>query len=943
MRKVILLAALALMVPLAFYGCSGNDGATGANGAAGLPGAPGTPGTPGPGGTALVADMHGPAAVAAEEPAKYMVNIKITSATADAAGVATVNFTVEKASDNSAVIGIPPITAGIFKLAPAGGGLSYNRWVPYIYRVGRTVNAGYREGTSTSSPGYGTLVDHGDGSYTYTFKTNLSTATYAFPINNVSLVGYDRSLTHRVSVYMGGHSGPTGEGDFDFVPNGSAVTQTRNIVQTASCKKCHGPDFAGHGGDRVTVQGCNGCHSPNSAMVNSPANGGTTESIEMAAMIHKIHAGHELPSSQGPDGQFYDNPYTGADETADNYHIGATPYAYTVGSLGASWRTAAFPAVLANCEACHTSTSSTEPVENVDNWKTVPSRVACGSCHDTTSFAAGSTSHGAYDNDSACAACHPASGSNLAVANAHNWTTKDERNISEYNVAVTVSAPTNGEYFVDGETPVISIALTDNATGTPVAPNSVIQDPTAEGCGPVTNALGITTCNQAKDGLFTGASVYVTGPRAQRIPVLTYAARAAVRSANAGPWDLSAGGTFTIVVDSGMPMVTYDNAFYYEGYGADVVHSGTITVTVDNTGFANPALATPTEVAAKLNADVLFGERAVAYVDEARVGNANAGKLAIRSRGISKMELTTTNKLRVVERTAQPNVRVLASPPGIFATTGDASFGVAGGAVSVRIMTNPANTDPKANFPASGAITYTLDPVDDLVPGTYVINVEYADRGRGPSIANGGINPPEPPYIDYVTPSVAVATFQVKQAAPEKPIADGCTACHWSDADRGFVLDFPRHHKIVNEQAVDQCGGCHMYKSGMNAAKITAAGNPADFGTKPLSRRTHAFHAGSTLNYPTLTVGHEETSAFGRNWRITYPMDLRNCESCHPVGPDPKNPITSGTWKTNPNRLACMGCHDSDAATAHMKLQTVDPTPLAPFSGDEQESCKACH
>jgi hypothetical protein len=75
-------------------------------------------------------------------------------------------------------------------------------------------------------------------------------------------------------------------------------------------------------------------------------------------------------------------------------------------------------------------------------------------------------------------------------------------------------------------------------------------------------------------------------------------------------------------------------------------------------------------------------------------------------------------------------------------------------------------------------------------------------------------------------------------------------------------------------------------------------------------------------------------------------MDIRNCQSCHPgpyptaTGPPAK---TSGTWMTNPNRLACMGCHDSDAATAHMDIQTHDPTPLAPFSGDEQESCKACH
>ena len=39
----------------------------------------------------------------------------------------------------------------------------------------------------------------------------------------------------------------------------------------------------------------------------------------------------------------------------------------------------------------------------------------------------------------------------------------------------------------------------------------------------------------------------------------------------------------------------------------------------------------------------------------------------------------------------------------------------------------------------------------------------------------------------------------------------------------------------------------------------------------------------------------------------------------------------------------CSGCHDSDAARAHMKIETYDPTPNDPWSGDEQEACQACH
>jgi predicted CXXCH cytochrome family protein len=397
-----------------------------------------------------------------------------------------------------------------------------------------------------------------------------------------------------------------------------------------------------------------------------------------------------------------------------------------------------------------------------------------------------------------------------------------------------------------------------------------------------------------------------------------------------------------------MPMLAYNIAHDYEGYGADELISGDIKVTLPAAGaalnalFDNTAAATAAEVAAWLNANATFKERAIAYVDEALAGNANAGKLAIRSRGASKRNSSG----EVIETFAQRNIQLVAMPvAGMFAAADTApattSWKTAGGADSVRKMTTANATNPKAVFSAAN-IQYTLDPVDDLVPGTYIIHVEYGDAGRGPNIESGGINPPEPPMIDYRTPSVAITTFNVKTDklsttqkgtdGTEKPVAGNCTACHWSSAGTGFVLDNPRHNKLFDEKATDRCGGCHDYLSGQ---KPDAATQLSYNGS--LSKRVHAVHNGSALNYPTLTVGHEETSAFGRNWRITYPMNIRNCESCHPAA------TTSGTWQTNPNRLACMGCHDSDAASAHMKAQTYDPTPLAPWSGDEQESCKACH
>ena len=934
-------ALLLLLVGLA--ACTTQAGPVGPAGPAGPAGPSGPKGAQGPtGGAVRIADVHGASVVKAEDelqgaPAnpKFLADIKVTAATVNAAGVATVTFTLSNAG--VPVTSIPTGTSvrvGMFKLAPKTAGQSYNSWVSYYWttQTAGTANASagnvawpmaatYKVSQATrETVDITKLKNNGGGSYTWTFLQNLGTATMPSPAINPTTtvpVGYDPALTHRVLVDLGGHAGPTGEATLDFVPNGSAVTQTRNIVQTATCQKCHGPEFAGHGGDRVTVDGCVTCHSPNTYDAQS------SESMEMAVMIHKIHAGNELASVAGPDGQYYDNPNTPVDETKDN-----GVYAIWGNSNSRhSWEGAAFPANISNCEACHTGTA-----KDIANWKTVPSRAACGSCHDNVNFKTGanhSPQKLAQTNDDSCGGCHSAT----AIVDYHNWTNKDIRNIPEFDVTITTDTPQRG-YYIEGEKPVVTVVLKDKATGTAIDHTTIVQDPAGEGCIPKPGAEG-TQCTVPRDGLFTAANIYVVGPRSDKVVNLTYASRATVRSATAGPWDLSAGGgSLSVKVDSGMTLLTYNNDKAYEGYGADELIGGDVTVKLPAKGdtlnalFANPAAATAAEVAAWLNADATFHERAIAYVDEALAGNANAGKLAIRTRGVAK----TDKAGNVTETYNQRSIQLIAMPAaGMFAAADTApaatSWKTAGGADSLRKMTVANATNPKAVFSAAN-IKYTLDPVDDLVAGTYIIHVEFADAGRAPAPAN----PAEPPYVDYRTPSVALATFQVGTAKVEKPVAGNCTTCHWSSAGIGFVLDNPRHDKIFDEKATDRCGGCHDYLSGQNPTTTTQLRYAG-----ALSNRVHSIHNGANLNYPTITVGHEETSAFGRNWDIAYPMDVRNCESCHPAA------TTSGTWMTNPNRLACSGCHDSDAATGHMKANTYDPTPLAPYSGDEVESCKACH
>jgi len=802
----------------------------------------------------------------AADNAKYFVTATITGATADENGKATVNFKVEDKDENP-IVGITGADFNIAKLVPKGEGRAFNKWVAYIYRQevvkdsdkgdwpnpdGTEAYQAYREPDSQ-----GTLADHGDGTYTYVFKTNLTQAMAGnMPIS------YERNLTHRVSVMIGGHSGPTADANFDFVPDGSPVTETRNIVETATCQNCHGEfNFHGHGGDRLTMENCVTCHNPDQLDAQSG------ETVDMAPMIHKIHAGSELASIAGEDGIVFDNPATEVDESVDN----GTYAIWGHRNSKHTWWNAGFPAVIENCTTCHQGSG-----EDVDNWKTVPSRDACGSCHDDVDFVTGKNHKDLpQENDDMCAMCHKVNEGSLSVVESHDWTDDDPRNIPEFTIDLSVSQPANGTHFVAGESPMVTIVINEDAA--PIDHTTIVEDTDGhEGC--------LEDGCPDRDGKFYHAYLFVHGPRSLRNPVLTTAARVEVVSSSAGPFDLGAeDAALSLVVDGGKALKTKYASI-----------SGAITVNVEDGTWGDVKAATPAEIVDWLNANGAFAARAIAYLE--------GDKVAIRSRNLGDFYSLKLEPGAVTDAVFDGNTSVQ--------TIG--GYYVSNNAIQYE---DPAKNDPKAAWTA-GAITYTLDPVDDLKPGTYVASVEIADRGR----------------IDrnnYRTPSVARVTFQVGTPTEELPPAENCASCHQGPDGRGFVLDFMRHYKEFDDAAVDGCGACHDYQN-RDATGAYAGG-------RPISKRVHAVHNGSSLNYPLATVEYPNDPITGRNWNITFTQDIRNCEACHP------DYTTSGSWKTEASRLPCSGCHDSDAATAHFKLQTYDPTPADPWNGDEEESCKTCH
>ncbi|MBI2858683.1 MAG: hypothetical protein HYX90_06370 [Chloroflexi bacterium] len=224
---------------------------------------------------------------------------------------------------------------------------------------------------------------------------------------------------------------------------------------------------------------------------------------------------------------------------------------------------------------------------------------------------------------------------------------------------------------------------------------------------------------------------------------------------------------------------------------------------------------------------------------------------------------------------------------------------------STSYVTNDLRVDAPKQDPAitrtAAAITYQLGDTAALKNGTYTVFVQARPQNATAS-------------------AVALANFQVGTETPELMVATNCVDCH---------RDTNMHGSYPLKMAPDLCKSCHDYDRNQ-AGKVGWNNSNNGFGAAPLARRVHGVHYGRYVSKPTEI---HRTFDFSE---VIFPQDVRNCTKCH----DPKG---STAWKENPSRLACNACHDSVAAIAHTSQMTTDPTPADPWSGDEVESCKACH
>jgi len=438
------------LIALAIAGCGGGGGggttASTSGGTTGGGTSASTTVTP-PTGTPIDAATLSSTEFAALAPSGAVTSVAINSppvvtfqvTDVNGRGIKNLGFTSKKTTD--LVANLQNMSFTLAKLVPGTNG-SPSKWISYLAMnpaTTTTADAPRRPSWET----FGTLVDNGDGTYKYTFYTDITKikdfiAAQTFTAPNAAAdlgdLTYDPTLLHRLVIRVGGVARGTGTNTADGSNSGvTAVTMgtqknivfdwypatgktvaaddpnQREIVKVSACFECH-EKFTFHGGGMQDTKFCVTCHTDQRKYGRTEAVAGTTTTFDSAKgtylvdgraigwlpnYVHKIHMGERL--------------------TKTGYNYAAVKF-----------NEVTYPQPIQNCKKCHDGTAgAANQTAQGDNWKNVPSRLACGSCHDGINFATGkgltladaenglTTSTyghvgGAQADDKSCALCHSA-------------------------------------------------------------------------------------------------------------------------------------------------------------------------------------------------------------------------------------------------------------------------------------------------------------------------------------------------------------------------------------------------------------------------------------------------------------------------------------------------------------------------------------------------------
>ncbi len=279
-------------------------------------------------------------------------------------------------------------------------------------------------------------------------------------IYNLQAVSDEKPGTYTASLWAVAKSDPLDQAMLlQDLQIGTDAVETQ-IVDKDKCAQCHlgadngqfyfhhvDPSSSGSPGnpslESWPVRTCKSCHNTEGyAAYRDPADSSVRIPDPIVHRVHGVHKGAGLENPRNND------PATGI--FRDYIHV-------------------EFPADIKNCTYCHVD----------DRWKTMPSRLACGACHDNiwfgtlASIPATAEAHpgGAQFNDTGCSFCHPANtGGIMPVAVAH----KIDRS-TEFAVELSMTPPVNGTHYVAGELPQISVILKNRSTGAAIDPATITE------------------------------------------------------------------------------------------------------------------------------------------------------------------------------------------------------------------------------------------------------------------------------------------------------------------------------------------------------------------------------------------------------------------------------------------------------------------------------------
>jgi OmcA/MtrC family decaheme c-type cytochrome len=940
MKSIFIRIGLLALIISGLAGCGG-----GSDGAAGAPGTAGTPGTNG--------NEVNATSLSTEQWLALKPSIDPTSITVTINSPPVVKFKVTDQYGNPLVglggqrklsTALVPTNYNMFftlaKLVPVVGGPS--KWVNYLVTkpvAPLTANASVADGmtwlgTYPTPEQEGTLVDNGDGSYQYTFLRDIKHA--AAIVAGLTDAGanvkadlgdltYDPTLTHRLGIVIQGSQPGTGVNTpnnvqittpvpmvntfnigFDFVPNGSPVTTTRDIVVKDSCSECHQGRGIGHvtSNSGITTNPTNGvpagafigrnnprlcvtCHTDQTKygfvnVTEAVGVSGLPQSLTTSyfrtvdgnaaftypRMIHQTHMGNQLVK-------------TGYNLNGHCNSPGQTGYnaAKPVANQAQCYNQFEYPQDVRNCTKCHDgSVNAVNKTTNGDNWMNVPSRLACGSCHDGINFTTGlgitlfdkftdlknkvavGTTHtghqgGTQTDDSLCSSCH----GGAAIALYHGP-------IAVINTAGMLSIdPAPAENASRLSASLAASLRTMSATITSAAVSAVD--------GSVT--VNFTLADSAGAAVDMPASGVVA-------PVYTTNAVTGVVSVGT---QLTPFKSLNFTLAKLMPAVNGASTFWKSYTGKCNVNNAT----------ANPDMVTPAPTAASYH-NILQGYSEVAVGQPANAVGVPAG-----SAGTPAMA------------------------PGILTSLGSGKW--------------------TYKFALVNAATHNADTSGDIRTITTAINLNTTK----PGLAGEPFN-----YTHFATCADANAGYDATLTHRIGIILnknDALGADNTTNATYDFTPDGNKVAQTRNIVTMANCATCHagrkIHKGYATELCVTChnqnTSDPSDLDptiTVDLKRIVHKLHYKGTDFWV-----HGE--AFGTGSMTGFPGNVMKCQVCHDenaVKPTASNSDgnsstktgkleNAANWYTTPTAEACGTCHDDQVATAHIASQV---------SGGV-EMCVTCH